>query len=171
MDKKPYILSIDGRAAAGKTTLAEELARIFDAPVIHIDDFFLPLELRTDERLRQPGGNVHYERFKSEVVDMLCLGRDFSYRRFDCKTKSLAEMISIPYAPVYIVEGSYSHHPCFGDYADLRIFKDIDKETQWERILKRNGLPWADEFRYKWIPMEEEYFSFFGIREKADLVL
>lgn len=171
MNRKPYIISIDGRAAAGKTSLAEKLSGVFDAPVIHIDDFFLPMELRSEERLKEPGGNVHYERFKDEVIDKLCLGREFSYQRFECRTKSLSDFVKIPCSPVFIVEGSYSHHPYFGDYADLRIFKDIDKETQWQRILKRNGLPWADDFKNKWIPMEEEYFSFFDIRSKADIVL
>ena len=32
-----------------------------------MDDFFLPMELRTAERLEEPGGNVHYERFSAEV--------------------------------------------------------------------------------------------------------
>jgi len=129
------------------------------------------VELRSEDRLREPGGNVHYERFKDEVIDRLFGGEAFSYQRFDCRTKSLREFVNIPYAPVFIIEGSYSHHPYFGDYADLRIFRDVDKETQWQRILKRNGLPWADDFKNKWIPLEEEYFSAFGIQTKADIVL
>ena len=62
-EKDKCILAIDGRAAAGKTTLANLLQEYFDGAVIHMDDFFLPLELRTKERYATPGGNVHYERF------------------------------------------------------------------------------------------------------------
>ena len=36
------ILAIDGMAAAGKTTAAEYLASRWNAPVVHMDDFFLP---------------------------------------------------------------------------------------------------------------------------------
>ena len=68
------IIAIDGRCAAGKTTLAARLAKELGGDVIHMDDFFLPLELRTEERFREPGGNVHYERFKTEVLKPLEAG-------------------------------------------------------------------------------------------------
>ncbi|MBS6367782.1 MAG: hypothetical protein KH420_10635, partial [Clostridiales bacterium] len=67
----PLTLAIDGRAAAGKTTLACQLQQHFGAAVIHMDDFFLPAELRTASRLQTPGGNVHYERFLQEVAPAL----------------------------------------------------------------------------------------------------
>ena len=63
-------VGIDGRCASGKTKLSERLKEEFIASVIHMDDFFLPRELRTKERLSSPGGNVHYERFETEVLDM-----------------------------------------------------------------------------------------------------
>lgn len=49
------VIAMDGRAAAGKTTLAEELAVTLGGAVVHMDDFFLPGELRTPERLAAPG--------------------------------------------------------------------------------------------------------------------
>ena len=36
-----------------------------------MDDFFLPPALRTPERRSEPGGNVHYERFLTEVLPNL----------------------------------------------------------------------------------------------------
>ena len=62
------ILAIDGCSASGKTTLAQRLAERFSGDVVHMDDFFLPLSLRTPERLAEPGGNVHYERFLEQIV-------------------------------------------------------------------------------------------------------
>ncbi|MEI3593674.1 MAG: DUF3842 family protein [Lachnospiraceae bacterium] len=56
------IIAIDGRCAAGKTTLAARLAKELGGDVIHMDDFFCRLTLRTQERRSEPGGNVHYER-------------------------------------------------------------------------------------------------------------
>ena len=52
------VIAIDGMAASGKSTLAARLAEELDGCVIHMDDFFLPPELRTQERLSSPGGNV-----------------------------------------------------------------------------------------------------------------
>lgn len=80
----PKVIAIDGRAAAGKTTLAALLSQVLAAGVIPMDDFFLPAELRTAERLAESGGNVHYERFCAEVLPYLKKNESFSYRRFDC---------------------------------------------------------------------------------------
>ena len=76
------VIAIDGRCASGKTTLAKALQteglpekvateKTFlkkqNVGVIHMDDFFLPRELRTKERLSEAGGNVDYERFAEEA--------------------------------------------------------------------------------------------------------
>ena len=58
--KRPFLVAIDGGSAGGKSTMGAALARALDATLVHMDDFFLPGALRTPERLRQPGGNVHW---------------------------------------------------------------------------------------------------------------
>ena len=165
------VIAIDGRAASGKTTKAALLSAILDAPVIHMDDFFLPPALRTPERLNTPGGNVHYERFAEAVLPSLASGATFAYRIFDCSQMDFSGERAIPAAPIRIVEGSYAHHPRFADYADLRVFSTVDEAEQMSRILRRNGERMAEMFRTRWIPMEEAYFHHFGIREMADIVL
>ena len=65
------IIALDGRCASGKTTLAKDAAELFGASAVHMDDFYLPLALRTEERLGTPGGNVHYERFLTDVIPAL----------------------------------------------------------------------------------------------------
>lgn len=67
-NKQPLIIAIDGRSASGKTTLAKELNELFLSEVIHMDDFFLQPEQRTEERLSEVGGNVDRERFLREVA-------------------------------------------------------------------------------------------------------
>lgn len=165
------VIAIDGRAASGKSTRALLLGAVLDAPVIHMDDFFLPPALRTEERLAQPGGNVHYERFAEEVLPHLRSGESFAYRVFDCSQMDFGGMKDIPAAPVRIVEGSYAHHPALGDYADLKVFSSVDEGEQMTRILRRNGVKMAEMFRSRWIPMEERYFDHFAIREKAHIRL
>ena len=165
------VIALDGRAASGKTTKAALLSAALDAPVIHMDDFFLPPELRTEERLAQPGGNIHHERFTAEVLPHLRTGEAFSYRVFDCSQMALSGQREIPAAPIRIVEGSYAHHPALGDYADLRVFTTVDEQEQMARILRRNGEGMAETFRTRWLPMEERYFRHYAIRGKADIVL
>ena len=170
-DKDIRIIAIDGRAASGKTTKAALLSAVLDAPVIRMDDFFLPPALRTEDRLAQPGGNVHYERFREEVLPHLAAGEAFSCRVFDCRQMDYSGVREISAAPIRIVEGSYAHHPALGDYADLRIFSHVDADEQMTRILRRNGEQLAEMFRTRWIPMEEAYFTAFSIREQADMIL
>ncbi len=165
------VIAIDGRAASGKTTRAALLGAVLEAPVIHMDDFFLPPALRSPERLAQPGGNVHHERFAEEVLPGLQTSEAFAYRVFDCTQMDFAGNREIPAAPVRIVEGSYALHPALGDYAQLRVFTTLSPQEQMERILRRNGERMAEMFRTRWIPLEERYFEHFAIRETADLVL
>ena len=170
-DEKPFVIAIDGRAASGKTTMTQQLKTILQAEVVQMDDFFLPLELRTAERFAQPGGNVHYERFAAEVLPYLSEKTPFSYRIFDCSKMDFGGERLVEAAKYRIVEGSYSCHPVFGRYADLTVFSDIDPEIQLERIRKRNGDAMAEMFQKRWIPLEEAYFAACAIREKADLCL
>lgn len=165
------IVAIDGRAASGKTTAAEALAAVLTAGVVHMDDFFLPPELRTAERLAESGGNVHYERFAAEVLPRLAARESFAYGRFDCGQMALAGERTVAAAPYRIVEGCYSCHPLFGDYADVRAFSDIEPQAQRRRIRARDGEESLQNFLTRWIPMEEQYFSAFAIRERAALIL
>ena len=140
------IIAIDGRCAAGKTTLAARL-------------------------VKELGGDVHYERFLAEVLPNLRSGRPFFYRRFDCSRMTLGEEIPVENNGYVFVEGAYSCHPVFGDYMDRRVFLDIDGKTQEERIRKRNGEDRLQDFLQLWIPLEEAYFQTFSVWEKADYII
>ena len=165
------IIALDGRSAAGKTTLAGLLTAALNGAVVHTDDFFLPPELRTAQRLAAPGGNVHIERFAEEVLPYLRQGKPFCYRRFDCHAMDYADEMVVPAAPVIIVEGAYSCHPLLGHYADLTVFCDIDPQEQESRIRSRNGEAGWQIFRERWIPLEESYLREYRIKENADLVV
>jgi len=167
----PCIIAIDGRAGAGKSTLALELAFVLDCDIVRMDDFFLPTELRTAERLDAPGGNVHYERFSSEVLPKLRCTESFVYQVFSCAEMQLNGSREIRAGEYRIVEGSYSMHPQFGNYWDVSVFCAIRPEKQLERIIKRDGPEYAEVFRSRWIPMEEKYFKVFDIVKKADIIL
>ena len=172
-NKEVVVVAIDGRAASGKTTTAFDLSNKLDGKVavLHMDDFFLPSELRTAKRFETPGSNFHYERFKEEVLPFLHSGKPFDYGKFDCKIMDYAQNIKITKYDVIIVEGAYSLHPILGEYAHLKIFLDVDEEEQMRCIEKRNGVENAKIFKERWIPLEEEYFKYYGIREKAHMIL
>lgn len=165
------IVALDGRCASGKTTLAEQLERVTGAGVVHMDDFFLPPKLRTEARLAEPGGNVHYERFAEEVLKPLKNHQTFRYRRFDCSSMAYGGEREVPEGSLQIVEGAYSCHPVFGEYMGLRVFCDVEPREQLKRIGQRDGGEMLESFQSRWIPMEEQYFRHFQIREKAQLTI
>ncbi|MGN0975247.1 MAG: uridine kinase [Gemmiger sp.] len=165
------IIAVDGRSAAGKTTLSAALADALGAGVVHMDDFFLPAALRTAERLAEPGGNVHYERFAAEVLPRLRSTEAFCYRRFDCKTMAPGARVAVAAGDWRIVEGAYSCHPRFGAYMDLRLFADVAPEEQLARVRQRGGEQAEHAFRTRWIPLEEAYLAAWPIRAQAQLIL
>ena len=168
--KDKLLVAIEGKCTSGKTTLAGKLSERYDCNVIHMDDFFLRPEQRTEKRFAEVGGNVDYERFQEEVLSPLLSGKDFSYRPFDCKTFTLSEAIQVMPKKLTIVEGSYSMHPYFGDPYDLKILLTVDLETQRQRIGERPEHL-QQRFLTQWIPMENRYLEEFCIPHKADLVL
>lgn len=169
-ERKDLVLAaIDGRCGSGKSTLAAALAERMPVNVFHMDDFYLRPEQRTEERFREPGGNVDYERFEQEVMMPLRKGTAFSYRPFDCRTFTLAEPVEVTPAVVNIIEGSYSCRPTLYSFYDLRIFLTVDPEEQLRRIQKRNGAEKAQMFQKRWIPLEEQYFTQVPVQERCDM--
>ena len=164
--KSPVIVAIDGVCGGGKTTLGEWLAMQYDCNLFHMDDFFLRREQRTKERYEQPGGNVDYERFYEEILKPVLGGKECLYRKFDCGTFSLGEAKRIAWKRLNIVEGSYSQHPYFGNSYQLCVFLDLSPEEQYRRLLDRVPEK-INRFVEEWIPLENQYFEAYGIRDKS----
>lgn len=152
-------VAIDGPCASGKSTLAAALHDIYGCPLIHMDDFFLRPEQRTEARLAQPGGNVDYERFSQEVLSPLLTGQDFSYRPWSCRQGDFGEPILIPSAPLTVTEGSYSLRPDLRDAYQLRIWVQASAQIRRQRLLERGGPECLARFEQLWMPLEDLYFA------------
>lgn len=169
-EKQRIVIAIDGSCTSGKSTLAVALASELDCNLFHMDDYFLRPQQRTAERLSEVGGNVDYERFYREVLKQLKTGSAFAYRPYDCRTGLLAEEKLVTPRRINIIEGSYSHHPYFGNAYDMKVFLEVSADIRNQRIRRRLPLL-QKKFIEDWIPMEQRYFETFSIREKADLVV
>ena len=166
------VIAIDGRCTSGKTTYAAALSELLDIPVFHMDDFFLQVHQRTPERYAEPGGNVDRERLIEEVLEPFRNGCTvISHRKFIRGIMALSEPVSTEVRDCIILEGSYSCHPLLQKYSDLKIFMDIDPEAQLKRVLLRDGQEKYNEFKEKWIPLEETYFNAYDIRSICDIVI
>jgi uridine kinase/predicted membrane protein len=169
--KKPVVIAIDGRCGAGKTTLAAMLREVYGAEVIPTDHFFLRKSQKTSERLSEAGGNFDYERFETEIITPLKVGKAFSYKPYDCSTGDFGEAVSVPESGLYIIEGTYSAHPKFADFYDVRVFLSVNPAEQLRRIKIRNPET-AERFKNEWIPKEEKYFEMLKVfTESVDKVV
>lgn len=167
----PLLAAVDGRCASGKTTFAALCAQVFpDCNIFHMDDFFLPPEKRTPERLAAPGGNVDYERALAELFLPLSRGEAVSFSPFDCSAMGFAPRQSFPPARLSIVEGSYSHHPVLAPHSGLKLFLTCSPAVQLSRLSRRAPEKLTD-FQTRWIPMEEHYFKAFDIEHHCDLTV
>lgn len=170
--KGPVIVAVDGRCASGKTTFAARCAQVFsDCSLFHMDDFFLPFAKRTPERLAQPGGNVDYERALEEVFAPLSRGEDVELRAFDCSDGSFRPAVTCPFRRLNIVEGSYSHHPALAGYSQVKIFLTCSPETQLDRLAVRESSESLENFKTRWIPMEERYFAALDVQAGSQVVV
>jgi uridine kinase/predicted membrane protein len=159
--EKPVVVAIDGRCGAGKTTLAATLALVYDCEVIPMDNFF-PQGEGNDV-------NIDIKRFKAEVLEKLAAGKPFEYQPYDCVSGKLSTAVTVNPGKLLVIEGSYSTYPEFTDYIDLKIFMSVNPDEQLRRIKLRNPEQ-AENFKKKWIPLEEDYFKKYDIEKKADLV-
>ena len=164
-----FVLAIDGRCCAGKSTLAKKLAQETGAALIHADDFFIPMKNRC-----APGFvasiNLDEERFQREVLHPLFLGKDLYYGVFDCKTQTIREYISVPAGSSVILEGSYTLYPPFRFAYTHTLFLEISREEQRRRLLLREGAR-AKAFLERWIPLEEECFMKYSLPRDEDFLL
>lgn len=179
------LLVIDGRCGAGKTTMASRISEELLCSVFHMDDFYLPAAEQTDERMKEPGGNIDFDRFLSEVIKPLESGDAVAYRPFVCRNQAYADTKLMPAEKINIIEGTYSchqrlrgayerlcgHEAATGSMKLIRIFLDIDCRKQIERLRTRVGEQRLKMFEDKWIPREEEYFKLCSVREYCKNVI
>ncbi len=169
-DSDRKIIAIDGRCASGKTTLAGLISQEFLCPVIHTDDFFMPISKQGENREEIFCGNLDYVRLKKEITTPLSEGVDIKYHKFCCRSQQYSDEILINKPQMIIIEGAYSTHPIFDKYFDISIFADVQKDEQKQRLIAREGKIKYTMFENRWIPLEEAYIKQHTPDKKADFL-
>jgi uridine kinase len=169
-EKETVVVAIDGRCGSGKTVLSQRISQVFPCNLLHMDDFYLPIQERAADWKSCPGGNMDFDRFLEEALLPARQGRGIEYRPYSCQKGRLEEAVPLSGKQLTVVEGSYALHPRLEAQYDLKIFLTCWKEKQIIRLMAREGENYP-AFAEIWIPMEERYFAEYRIEEKADFVL
>jgi uridine kinase len=142
----PARVAVDGVDAAGKTTLADELAAHLRADRISADDFLRPPEERYRRGRESPEG--YY------LVS-------FDHYRLRRAVLSGRELV--------IVDGIFLQRPELDDLWDYRVFVHVELEESLRRGVERDGG--EDLYRRRYLPGQELYLERVRPRERADAVL
>lgn len=157
------VLCIDGRAGAGKTTLAallerEMLERGHDVETVHMDDVY-----------EGWGGLLRAgETLVADVVVPVRDGVPGRYRRYDWARGERAEAVVVRPADVLLVEGCGSAPPAADP--DLLVYVTAPHALRLQRGLARDG----EDAREHWLAFmadEELLAARDRTRERAHVVL
>lgn len=152
------IIAIDGCCGSGKTYLAELLKELLGCPLIHMDDYYLPLSRRQGDWKSIPGGNMDFRRLREQVLEPAANQLPLTLQAYDCRRDSLSPPEVLPPAPLILLEGSYSHHPEIAPWIRKKVFLTCDPQAQNRRLARREG-DYISVFQSLWIPMEQRYHA------------
>ena len=163
------IVALDGPCASGKSTIGTLLSQLYDCPLVHMDDFFLPQKQKTPARLSQAGGNIDAERFLSQVLLPVSQGKSAQYQPYRCHTDDFGEWLEVPPSALTIIEGVYALRPDLQPYYSICCYIDAPWSVRRERLLKRCGEGGLARFEALWIPLEQQYFETFQIESQCSI--
>lgn len=149
---RPLRVAVDGRTAAGKTTLSDELAALIrdrGRPVIRtsIDGFHRPKAERYARGRYSAEGYYHDARDLSAIVALLLAplgpGGDRRYRTasFDLESDQpiAQEPLRAPDDAILIVDGTFLQRPELRDAWDVTIFLQTAADVAERRAVGRDA--------------------------------
>ena len=185
----PTRVAIDGPPAAGKTTLADELAVVLraqgrDVVRATIEGFLFPEAKRYRQGKYSPMGcyldNHDYEALKGVLLDPLGPGGD---RRFQDAVydRTSDSVLSPPVTTaaadaVLVFDGVFLQRQELVDRWELRIFVSTAFETTVDRaLIREQGVSSAAEVARRWreryIPSQQFYFDTVRPTDHAHIVV
>lgn len=160
-----HIIAIDGRAGAGKTTLANELYLALSlhrkVTVIHLDEIYAGWELALSESLTDS---------LTQILKSISVGNVATFPVFDWTWEQFDTTREVFPCDLIIFEGVGSAQRVVREMATASIWIDIDPHTGLERVLDRDGVAIEEQMKL-WQIREEEHFLFDATRENVDFIL
>ena len=173
VNRRPYLVGIDGLSGAGKSTLASQLEdQLANLTVVHKDDFCRVMD--EDERAKlnaEEGYHMYsdWERLRQQVLIPLSHGETARFQRYDWPTGRLAETLEVVATGIVVVEGVTSTRPELRGYYDLTIWVETNCAARHARQEKRNENP--PEWIARWAAAEAFYRNSVQPHRLADMTI
>jgi hypothetical protein len=155
------LIAIDGRAGAGKTTLAAalfaELSLKQSVDVIHMDDLY--------EGWNNALG-VHLTQTLETIVKAHQLNRTFEIKIFNWESMKFDSTQKIEPVEILILEGVGAGQKVVREAGATLHWLDIDPDVGIARVLKRDGNQIAQQMK-QWQIDQEMHFMSDKTRENA----
>lgn len=163
-----YIIAIDGRGGAGKTTLTAYIAKLLpDFSVLNGDEYFE----HDDNTIAF--GSFNDERYHKDVIKPLMRSMtSFTYYPYYWNKDPHIQEKKFTIKQGVIIERCFSFN--FGPDYDLKIWVDIQPRLALQRGQERDEMPLEQGYRsWKevWQPAEDEYIKKIRPLEIADIVI
>jgi uridine kinase len=166
------VLAIDGHGAAGKSTLAEAVARATGAALVHTDDFFRPWPARSRPGAagaRDMACYYDWRRLRTQALEPLRERRGATFRRFDWERGSgLDGAVAVEPGDLVLVEGVFSAAAELADLVDRSVFVQTPEP---ERLRRLRRLVTPEEWDEDWLAAEQAYFGLARPLSSFDLVV
>ncbi len=159
------IITIDGVAGAGKTTLAAYMADEYKdrttVSVIHMDDLY--------DGWSDPLGDALSR--KLELIASAHLeGRDLELSKYDWLRDRPGDLLPIPSTELLILEGVGSGQSSIREFVETKIWIDLEPIVGLRRVLARDGFE-IEEQMLGFLEAQRIHFVEEGTREAADFHL
>lgn len=157
------VITIDGPAGSGKTTLAAKLSSaLSDCPVVHMDDLY-------------SGWNqdLHVElahRITTEILTPISKEKPAIYKKYDWADEKFKLNEKVDVSDYLILEGVGAGHPEINNRAVLNIWIEANAKTLLDRLVRRDGEHLREQL-VKWQTHEARYFEQLSVKDRADVVL
>ncbi|MGI8522319.1 MAG: 4-amino-4-deoxy-L-arabinose transferase [Nocardioides sp.] len=151
------LVCVDGPAGSGKTTLADEVASLVQAPEIHMDDLFEGWD-----------GLPRITAQLDSILRPLAQGRPGRYRRWDWPADDWAETVVVPPVPLLVLEGVGSGARGHSDLVTVLAWVEVPHDLRMSRGLERGGHEVAERWA-RWAADEQSHFVRESTRDRVDL--
>jgi uridine kinase len=160
----PLVL-IDGRAGSGKSTLAELVQqKLFKdgeslPRVIHMDDLY-------DGWTGLEAGSDYLLRF---ILNPLARKQKANWQEYDWAQGKREQWREFEGGTPLIVEGCGALSKNSAEFADLRVWLEVDQAVRFDRWVKREGHKFDEQWPI-WAAQELEFYAREKSAELADLI-